>query len=89
MTKQCINCKYCKKTYIGSKEWYLFCKISNEQVNNNSFCNKFEDNELYKKCKHNTSSGKFVGYCDLYLNEDNSAGRLVECKKCPCDDFEL
>ena len=44
----------------------------------------------YKDCKHNTSTdGQFVGYCDLYLNEDRTAGRLVECKKCPCDDFEL
>ena len=23
------------------------------------------------------------------MNEDRTAGRLVECKKCPCDDFEL
>ena len=48
------------------------------------------DKEIYKKCKHNTSkSESFVGYCDLYMNEDRTAGRLVECKKCPCDKFEL
>ena len=44
----------------------------------------------YKDCKHNTSkSTEFVGYCALYMNEDRTAGRLVECKKCPCDDFEF
>lgn len=48
------------------------------------------EKEVYKKCKHNTSeSAGFDGYCDLYMNEDRTAGRLVECKKCPCDDFEL
>lgn len=48
------------------------------------------EKEVYKKCVHNTSeTAIFDGYCDLYLNEDNTAGRLVECKKCPCDDFEL
>lgn len=46
--------------------------------------------EVFKKCKHNTSeSAGFDGYCDLYMNESRTAGRLVECKKCPCDDFEL
>lgn len=46
--------------------------------------------EMYKKCKYNTSdSATFVGYCALYMNEDRTAGRLVVCKKCPCDDFEL
>ena len=48
------------------------------------------EKEVYKKCVHNTSeTARFDGYCDLYLNEDNTAGRLVKCKKCPCDDFEL
>lgn len=43
----------------------------------------------YKKCKHNTSEyDNFVGYCDLYLNEDRTAGRLVECKKYCCENFE-
>ena len=44
----------------------------------------------YKDCKHNTStSAEFVGYCDLYMNEDHTAGRLVECSKCPCENFEV
>ena len=44
----------------------------------------------YRDCKHNTSeSAGFVGYCDLHMNEDRTAGRLVECRKCPCDDFEF
>lgn len=48
------------------------------------------EKEVYKKCVHNTSeTAIFDGYCDLYLNEDNTAGRLVKCKGCPCDDFEL
>ncbi len=43
----------------------------------------------YRDCKHNTSkSSSFVGYCDLYLDK-NGAGKFVECKKCPCDDFEF
>lgn len=47
-------------------------------------------NEPFKKCKHNTSeTAIFDGYCALYLNEDRTAGRLVKCKGCPCDDFEL
>lgn len=46
--------------------------------------------EMYKKCKYNTSdSATFVGYCALYMNEDRTAGKLVECSKCPCDKFEL
>ena len=46
--------------------------------------------EVYKQCKHNTSeTALFDGYCALYMNEDRTAGRLVKCKKCPCDDFEL
>lgn len=48
------------------------------------------EKEVYKKCVHNTSeTAVFDGYCALYLNEDRTAGRLVECKKCPCEDFEL
>ena len=48
------------------------------------------EKELYKKCVHNTSeTAIFDGYCALYLNEDRTAGRLVMCKKCPCEDFEL
>lgn len=44
----------------------------------------------YKDCKHNTSnSAGFVGYCALYMNEDRTAGKLVECSKCPCDKFEF
>ena len=47
-------------------------------------------NEPFKDCKHNTSESTiFDGYCALYLNEDRTAGRLVKCKGCPCDDFEL
>ena len=29
------------------------------------------------------------GYDIHHKNEDRTAGRLVECKKCPCDKFEL
>lgn len=44
----------------------------------------------YKDCKYNTSkSAQFVGYCDLDKYHTATGRRLVECKKCPCEDFEL
>ena len=44
----------------------------------------------YKDCKYNTSeSAQFVGYCDLDKYYTSTGRRLVECKKCPCEDFEL
>ena len=44
----------------------------------------------YKDCKYNTSkSAGFVGYCDLPKYTTETGRRLVECRKCPCDDFEF
>ena len=44
----------------------------------------------YKDCKYNTSkSSSFVGYCDLPQYTTKTGKRLVECSKCPCDDFVL
>ena len=44
----------------------------------------------YKDCKYNTSkTARFVGYCDLPKYTTSTGKRLVECSKCPCDDFEL
>lgn len=44
----------------------------------------------YKDCKYNTSkSASFVGYCDLPEYTTDKGQRLVECKKCPCDDFKI
>ncbi len=44
----------------------------------------------FRDCKYNTSNSlQFIGYCSLYMNEDKTSGRLVECKKCPCEDFIL
>lgn len=44
----------------------------------------------YKDCKYNTSTtASFVGYCDLPKYTTETGKRLVECHKCPCDDFEF
>ena len=44
----------------------------------------------YKDCKYNTSkTASFIGYCDLPKYTTDKGRRLVECTKCPCDDFVL
>lgn len=44
----------------------------------------------FRDCKYNTSNSlQFIGYCSLHMNEDKTSGRLVECKKCPCENFIL
>ena len=44
----------------------------------------------YRDCKYNTSkTASFVGYCDLPKYTTSTGRGLVECRKCPCDDFEL
>ena len=44
----------------------------------------------FRDCKYNTSkSAHFVGYCDLPKYTSDMGKRLVECSKCPCEDFEL
>ena len=44
----------------------------------------------YRDCKYNTSkSASFVGYCDLPKYTTKRGKMLVECGKCPCEDFEL
>lgn len=44
----------------------------------------------FRDCKYNTSkSASFVGYCDLPKYTTKRGKRLVECSKCPCEDFEL
>ena len=44
----------------------------------------------YRDCKYNTStSAGFVGYCDLPKYYHEKGHYLVECKKCPCNDFVL
>ena len=44
----------------------------------------------YKDCKYNTSkTTSFVGYCDLPKYTNETGKKLVECSKCPCDDFEF
>ena len=43
----------------------------------------------YRDCEYNTSkSPTFVGYCDLPKYTTETGKRLVECKKCPCEDFK-
>ena len=44
----------------------------------------------YRDCKYNSSkSAGFVGYCKLPKYKTETGERLVECRKCPCDDFEF
>ena len=44
----------------------------------------------YKDCKYNSSkSALFVGFCNLPKYKTDKGQRLVECSKCPCDDFEF
>ena len=44
----------------------------------------------YKDCKYNTSkTAQFVGYCELPKYKTDKFQKFVECKKCPCDDFEF
>lgn len=44
----------------------------------------------YKDCKYNTSkTASFIGYCDLPKYTTDKGRRLVECTKCPCEDFVL
>ena len=44
----------------------------------------------FRDCKYNTSkSASFVGYCDLPKYSNKHGRRLVECSKCPCENFEL
>jgi hypothetical protein len=57
-------------------------------------CTVEYDERLHTLCKYNTSVNEhFVGYCKHprnYFEEGKRKGwKLVECKKCPCDDFTV
>ena len=42
-----------------------------------------------RECRYNTSKNtNFVGYCDHPMYYDSTGHRLVECKGCPCNDYQ-